>query len=125
MAVVGPNGAGKSTLLRILAGLLRPSEGSTTLKLGGAAIRARERRRWIGFAAPELAFYPELSVAENLGFAAEARGLTAVPEAVVGALDEVGLIGRAKDRVAALSSGMMQRLRLAFALLHRPAVLLL
>jgi ABC-type multidrug transport system ATPase subunit len=112
-------------LLRILAGLLRPTEGTTLLKLGGAAIRPPERRRWVGYAAPELDFYPELSVAENLCFTAEARGLRAVPKAVMNALDGVGLVSRARDRVAALSSGMLQRLRLAFALLHRPAVLLL
>ncbi len=125
VAVVGPNGSGKSTLLRILAGLLRPTKGETLLKLGGALIRPSERRWWVGYAAPDLTFYPEFTVAENLGFAAEARGLGEITEAVDGALDEVGLLGRARDRVAALSSGMMQRLRIAFALLHRPAVLLL
>src|SRR5205085_142021 len=61
----------------------------------------------------------------NLGFAAEARGVPAPATVAGAALARVGLGARAADRVAALSSGMRQRLRLAFALLHDPAVVLL
>jgi ABC-type multidrug transport system ATPase subunit len=125
VAVTGPNGAGKSTLLRILAGLLRPTVGVGALRLDGAPVRAEALRRRVGFASPELQFYDELSVEENLGFAAEARGLADARAAVGGALERVGLAARARDRVPALSSGMKQRLRLAFALLERPALLLL
>ena len=125
VAVVGANGAGKSTLLRIIAGLLRPSHGSTTCRVDGRAVAPPERRHHVGYASPELHFYAELGVAENLRFAAEARGL-ADPEAdVAAALARVGLERRAGDRVDALSSGMKQRLRLAAALLHRPPLLLL
>lgn len=124
-AVTGPNGSGKSTLLRILAGLLRASRGESVLTVGGRAIAPAERRRWLGFASPELAFYDELSVAENLGFVAETRGIVAPASAAAAALDRVGLAARAEDRVSALSSGMKQRLRLAFAVLHRPPVLFL
>jgi heme exporter protein A len=127
VAVTGSNGSGKSTLLRILAGLLRPSGGSTVLSVGGREVAPAERRLQVGYAAPELAFYEELSVAENLKFAAEARG-SSTEEAdltVRAALTRVGLEVRASDRVAALSSGMKQRLRLAFAVLHTPKILLL
>jgi heme exporter protein A len=125
IAVTGSNGSGKSTLLRIVAGLLRPSAGQTILTLAGRRIAPPERRHWVGFATPELQFYDELTVAENLAFTAEARGLAGPREAVAGALLRVGLQNRAGDRVDQLSSGMKQRLRLAFALLHRPALLLL
>jgi heme exporter protein A len=125
VAVTGPNGSGKSTLLRILAGLLRPSAGDAELTVGGAGIEPAERARRVGYAAPELTFYPELSAAENLRFAAEARALPAAAERARRALERVGLLSRAGDRVAALSSGMVQRLRLAFAVLHAPPVLLL
>ena len=124
-AVTGPNGSGKTTLLRIVAGLLRPGRGSCALSIGGRDVPPGERRRWVGYAGPALAFYDELSAAENLTFVAETRGLSEPAAAVAGALERVGLASRAADRVAALSSGMLQRLRLAFALLHRPAVLLL
>jgi len=124
-AVTGPNGSGKSTLLRIAAGLLRATRGTSELTVAGRTVAPPERRRWVGVASPELAFYEELSVEENLRFAAETRGLELPGSAVSAALAEVGLDSRAKDRVSALSSGMKQRLRLAFAVLHRPPMLLL
>jgi heme exporter protein A len=125
VAVTGANGSGKSTLLRILAGLLRPSRGASVLTLEGAVLAPPQRRRDVGYAAPDLAFYEEFTVRENLAFAAEARGMAGREQAVRAALECVELATRSEDRVAALSSGMRQRLRLAFALLHRPAVLLL
>ena len=125
VAVTGPNGSGKSTLLRILAGLLRPTAGSTTVSVDGRDHRPADRRDVLGFVTPELSFYEEFTGTENLVFAAEARGLEAPARAAAAALDGVGLAGRAADRVASYSSGMKQRLRLAFALLHEPPILLL
>jgi heme exporter protein A len=91
--------------------------------VGGRVVSAAERRGHVGYLSPELAFYEELSVRENLAFAADARGLA--PGAPAVALERVGLASRAHDRAGALSSGLMQRLRLAFALMHQPEVLLL
>jgi ABC-type multidrug transport system ATPase subunit len=124
-AVTGSNGSGKSTLLRIVSGLLRSNAGALEVKVGGREVPPAERRRHVGLASPELAFYDEFTVAENLVFAAEARSLPQPHEAANEALERVGLAARAGDRVSALSSGMKQRLRLAFAVLHRPALLLL
>jgi heme exporter protein A len=125
VAVTGPNGSGKSTLLRIIAGLLRPTAGSLSLALGGETLEPAARRLRVGFASPELAFYDEMSAAENLAFAAEARGLADAAREVEAALERVGLAARARDQVPELSSGMRQRLRLAFALLGRPVLVLL
>ncbi len=125
IAVTGPNGSGKSTLLRIVAGLLEPSAGRCEVEIDGALLPPAARRARCGFAAPELAFYDELTVGENLEFAAEASGAVDAVARVDAALDRVGLPGRRRDRVAALSSGMKQRLRLAFAILHAPPLLLL
>jgi heme exporter protein A len=125
VAVTGPNGSGKSTLLRIMAGLMRPSSGSTTVSIGGRDHPSSRRRQVLGLATPELSFYEEFTATENLVFAAEARGMDAPARAAGAALERVGLGTRAGDRVAAFSSGMKQRLRLAFALLHEPPILLL
>ena len=125
VAVTGPNGSGKSTLLRILAGLLRPSEGSTFVSVDSQDLKHGERRTRVGLATPELAFYEEFSGEENLAFAAEARGLASPSRSARAALERVGLAGRARDRVSGYSSGMKQRLRVAFALLHEPPVVLL
>jgi heme exporter protein A len=125
VAVTGANGSGKSTLLRILAGLLRPTSGSTSIRRDGRELGPRERRAAVGLASPEIQFYEEFSGFENLCFVGECRRLSDPAEAARAALDEVGLGARGRDRVGAYSSGMKQRLRLAFALLHRPALLLL
>ena len=125
VAITGPNGSGKSTLLRLLAGLLRPTAGASVVSAAGRAVPPVERRLFAGFSSPELAFYEELSGRENLVFAAEARGVRDAHGLARHALERVGLAARAEDRVAALSSGMKQRLRLAFALLHQPPLLLL
>ncbi len=125
VAITGENGSGKSTLLRILCGLLRPTRGACTFEVDGAVVEPRRRRLFIGLATPELSFYEEFSAAENLAFAAETRGLPNPADAVRLALEQVGLTPRADDRVSAFSSGMKQRLRLAFAILHEPPVLML
>jgi len=125
VAVTGPNGCGKSTLLRIVAGLLRPSGGTSTVQVGGRDHGPADRRHVLGLASPELSFYEEFTAEENLVFAAEARGLGSPVRAAAAVLDRVGLGTRSADRVASFSSGMKQRLRLAFALLHEPAILLL
>jgi ABC-type multidrug transport system ATPase subunit len=125
VAIRGANGAGKSTLLRLVLGLMRPTGGQTSLAVGGRAIPPRDRRRVVGYSGPELAFYPELTGLENLTFAADARGLSEPRARALEVLATVGLAERADELIGALSSGMLQRLRLAFGLLGDPAVLLL
>lgn len=121
MLVTGSNGAGKSTLLRCLAGLMAPQRGTIEAVIDGDTLATEARRRAIGFVSPDLALYPELTCAENLTFFARLRRID--PKHGDALLDTLGLPG---DRPAgALSSGMRQRLRWAWALLHRPRILLL
>ena len=119
--VTGPNGSGKSTLLRCLSGLLAPDSGKIEYREDGQSLDATDRRRRVGVVAPDLAFYGELSVAENLAFFARLRRVDA--ERGPALLDRVGL--PPDRRAGALSSGMRQRLRWAWALLHQPRLLLL
>lgn len=120
VAVVGENGSGKSTLLKIVAGLLRPSKGVVQI---GDATESADRRARVAYSAPDLSFYPELSARENLEFFARVAGWDANP--IPERLASVGLGKRMDDHVAVFSSGMRQRLRLAFAALHTRADVLL
>lgn len=125
LVVAGPNGSGKSTLLRVLCGLQRPTEGHVFYHLGGARYRPAEVPWLVGWVAPDLQLYRELTALENLRFFAEVRGLRRTTADLAALLAEVGLDGRGDDLLAAYSSGMAQRLRYAYALLHQPPVLLL
>ena len=121
LSVRGPNGCGKSTLLRCLAGLLRPDRGTIAAREGGRELGTDERRARVGYVAPDVAFYDELTGRENLRLFARLRGADAVRGEEL-----VGRLGLAGERpFHAMSSGMRQRLRWAFALLHTPKILLL
>jgi heme exporter protein A len=121
LLITGPNGSGKSTLLRCLSGLLAPDAGDILYREDGAALDPGERRRRVGLVAPDLAFYADLTVQENLDFFSRLRRV-----APARGRELLARLGLPPDRMAgALSSGMRQRLRWAWALLHRPRLLLL
>ena len=125
LVVSGHNGSGKSTLLRVLCGLQPPTAGSVNYCWGSQTLAPSAANPLIGWVAPDLALYRELSAAENIAFFAELRGIPSDPASIEALLARVGLGGRGADRVSAYSSGMQQRLRYAYALVHRPPVLLL
>ncbi len=126
VAVSGRNGSGKTTLLKILAGLVRPSSGQVSLSRDGTALTGRERRLAVGWAGPDLAFYGELTGEENLRFFRRANGLPAESSELKRRLREAGLADDAIGRpVEEYSTGMVQRLRIAFARLFDPEILLL
>lgn len=125
LLVTGHNGVGKSTLLRLLAGLQLPSSGTISYVIGGEAHEPADARTMIGMVGPDVQLYRELSAREHVAFVAEVRGLRLPRVQQEQTLADVGLGGRADELVARFSSGMMQRLRYALALLHRPLVLLL
>jgi ABC-type multidrug transport system ATPase subunit len=123
LLVTGANGSGKSTLLRCLAGLLAPDAGTIEMRSGPQTSRddPAARRRAVGYLAPDLAFYDELTVRENLAFFARLRRVAAGP--ALAFAEELGL---PLDRAAGvLSSGMRQRLRWVWLELAAPACLLL
>jgi heme exporter protein A len=123
LAVLGGNGAGKTTLLRVLAGLLRPHGG--TARVLGAELPAE---RWklpaqVGYLGHEPLLYRELSGRENLRYHADLHGVRRARVDEV--LAAVGMAKRADDPVRDLSKGLGQRLAVARAVLHDPALLLL
>jgi heme exporter protein A len=125
LIVSGANGSGKSTLLRIMAGLLTPTSGGVTVSTEGASRDAASSRSQIGYVAPDLVLYRELTGAENLQFFGELHGVRLDRQALIDMLTRVGLRGRGRDLAGSYSSGMRQRLKYAFALLHNPPILLL
>ena len=125
LVVAGHNGSGKSTLLRLLCGLQRPTAGRVVYHAGGARYAPDAAQPLVGWVAPDLQLYRELTALENLGFFARVRGLRRTTAELEALLEAVELGGRGGDLVAAYSSGMTQRLRYAYALLHAPPVLLL
>jgi heme exporter protein A len=110
LVLAGANGSGKSTLMKIIAGLLPPSAGRIDLSLDGHALDTLARRAHIGFVAPDLTLYRELSGAENLQFFARLRGIDLSRDELISLLEQVGLKGRGRDYVGNYSSGMRQRL---------------
>lgn len=125
VAVTGPNGAGKSTLLRILAGVLRATGGRVRLEQGGRKIEREDRPLHAGMVAPYLSLYEAFTARENLRFQARVRGLADARPRIDELIERVGLSGRGDEQLASYSSGMLQRVRIASALLSAPSVLLL
>jgi len=122
--LLGPNGAGKSTLLHMIAGLLRPSAGVVTVD-GRATYGDPEVFRRVGLVPEREAVFAYLTGREFVRLNADLQGLAA-PDAAVGrALETVELGGAADRPLATYSKGMRQRAKMAAALVHDPAVLVL
>lgn len=127
-AIMGPSGSGKSTLLHCAAGLDRPTSGEVFLgdtELGALSERRLTllRRRRIGFVFQSFNLLPALTAAQNVALPLRLAGRRPRRAEILGALDRVGLAGRAGHRPGELSGGQQQRVALARALVTRPDVL--
>jgi ABC-2 type transport system ATP-binding protein len=121
VGLLGPSGAGKTTLIRVLVGLQRLASGTAEvlgLAAGSAGLRAH-----IGYAAQNLAIYPDLSVRENLAYFGAMVGAEGQRAAEV--LEEVALQPQAGQVARTLSGGQRARLSLGVALLGKPKLLVL
>lgn len=123
--LLGPNGAGKTTSVWMAVGLLRPDAG--TVRVAGDDPADAAVRRRVGVAPQSIALYDELTARENLRFLGKLQGLRgrALESRVDELLERVGLSDRAKHRAGGFSGGMLRRLNLAAALVHRPELVLL
>jgi ABC-2 type transport system ATP-binding protein len=123
-AFLGLNGAGKTTTIRLLLGMVRPTSGEACVL--GAKIRVGDKKPWdaVGYMVETPDAYPELTVRENLEAARRLRP-GAEPKAVDRVIERLGLAEYADRRAGTLSHGNGQRLGLAKALLHNPALLIL
>lgn len=120
---LGHNGAGKTTTIRMLTGQLLPSSGRG--RVAGCDIVTEQGRLkpLIGVVSEHQNLYERMSGWENLEFAARLYGKNS--ERIDAALDQVGLLGRARDKVQNYSNGMKQRLLIARSVLHRPQIVFL
>jgi heme exporter protein A len=127
VAFLGPNGAGKTTLLRILATLVRPDAGQVSISGVDVMQHPQQARAQIGMVSHSPLVYPDLTAYENLTFYARMYGVGALNEQalVKRMLERVDLQRRAYEPVRTFSRGMLQRLAIARATLHEPALLLL
>ena len=126
VALCGPNGSGKTTVIRCISGTLTPTSGR--IWIGGHEAGTLEARRLIGVSlSQERSFYLRLSGRENLAFFARVRGYAARQAArlVAGLEEELELGDILAERVDRCSTGMVQQLAFARALLGDPGLLLL
>ncbi|MBO3744554.1 ATP-binding cassette domain-containing protein [Streptosporangiaceae bacterium NEAU-GS5] len=121
---VGANGAGKTTTMRIVMGVLTPDGGE--VRWQGEPLDFAARRTF-GYLPEERGLYQKMRVAEQITYFGRLHGLTpqAAARATGALVERLGLAERANETVQALSLGNQQRVQLAVALVHDPAVLVL
>jgi len=125
LSIFGPNGAGKTTLVKVLTTLLNPTKGTARVLGLDVVADAVDMRHRIGLISHNPLLYPDLTAEENLLFFAEMYGIPEPAERVRELLEAVELDHRRLDLTRTFSRGMLQRLSIARALLHRPEVLFL
>ena len=126
LTLLGPSGSGKTTLLMILAGFVRPDEGSLTFG-DREVIRLAPHKRDVGMVFQNYALFPHMDVAANIAFPLNLRGVGKAEAArrVEEVLDLVKLGGYGARRVDQLSGGQRQRVALARAIVFEPRILLM
>jgi ABC-type multidrug transport system ATPase subunit len=122
---LGQNGAGKSTTIRMLLTLIHPTDGN--IKLFGKDLSANRSDilQQVGAVIEKPDLYKYLSAYDNLSIFAKMSGIKVTRQLLMQQLHMVGLEDRAKDTVRTFSQGMKQRLGIAVALVHNPALIIL
>lgn len=125
--LLGPNGAGKSTTINILSGLLEQTSGE--IKINGVDVSKsmKGQNKVLGIVPQDIALYKSFTAEENLKFFGELYGLRGkkLKERVESALEFTGLIDVRKKISKEFSGGMLRRLNIACALVHRPEILIM
>jgi len=127
VVLLGPSGCGKTTMLRIIAGLEQPDQGGRVLFNNAEVTRVPIEQRNVGMVFQSYALFPNMNVADNIGYSLKIRGVsTAERKARIAELVALtGIEGLENRRIEQLSGGQRQRVALARAVAARPRVLLL
>ena len=127
LVLLGPSGCGKTTMLRIIAGLETPDEGGRVLFDGNDMTNVPIEKRNVGMVFQSYALFPNMSVAENIGYGLKIRGVPKKErDARVAELVALtNIAGLENRRIDQLSGGQRQRVALARAVAIRPGILLL
>ncbi len=125
--LMGPDGAGKSTVIRLLCGAYVQDEGEVYLAGKRLASDPDSARAILGYLSQRFSLYSDLTVLENLRFFAEVRGILGDDwrQRAQETLEFVDMAEFSNRKAGALSGGMKQKLGLAVAMIHKPAILLL
>ncbi len=127
LGLLGPNGAGKSTTMQIICGILSASAGKITVAGHDIFDSPKASKRHIGFLPEQPPLYQDLNVDEYLYYAARLRGIrkTELKKAVVQSKQRCGLEETGKRLIKNLSKGFKQRVGIAQAIIHSPAIVIL
>ena len=127
LVLLGPSGCGKTTMLRIIAGLELPDEGGKVLFDGRDMTSVAIERRNVGMVFQSYALFPNMNVAENIGYGLKIRGVPKQERAtrVAELVSLTNISGLEERRIDQLSGGQRQRVALARAVAIRPGILLL
>ena len=123
--LTGSNGSGKSTLAMIIANILSPTSGKVIHKIENRELSSEKLHNHLGFVSPYLMLYDEFSAEENLIHFMKIRGLKINNDRIKNLLDEFSLYDRRNDLIKAYSSGMKQRVKFIFSLIHSPELMIL
>lgn len=127
VGLLGPNGAGKTTTMRLLTGFMPPTRGSIHVDGFDLIDQPRDAKKRMGYLPENPPLYPELTVEQNLSFAAEIHGVSAKDKKkkIERALQMTHLLEERHRPVANLSKGYRQRIGIAQAIVHEPSFLVL
>ena len=127
VGLLGHNGAGKTTIMKMLTGFLEPDSGEILIDGRDSREQATELRARIGYLPENCPLYPEMTVIDSLEHQAALRAIprSSAPHAVRAAIERTGLEAKATARIETLSRGYRQRVGVAQAILHTPAILVL
>lgn len=124
LGISGSNGSGKSTLLKCISRLMKPSSGNIEWTKNGTFIKPDHLKTNLGFVAPYVQYYEELTVMENLQFITDLKNKSEFnsPQSL---LERFGIPGLSNSLYGELSTGQQQRVKLAGALIYKPDILIL